>query len=32
VLDALDGLRLEFPKVTATRRKELVEIRKRLEK
>jgi PPK2 family polyphosphate:nucleotide phosphotransferase len=32
VLDALDGLKLEFPKVTATRRKELVEIRKRLEK
>jgi PPK2 family polyphosphate:nucleotide phosphotransferase len=32
VLDALDGLKLEFPKVTATRREELVEIRKRLEK
>jgi PPK2 family polyphosphate:nucleotide phosphotransferase len=32
VLDALDGLKLEFPKVTSARREELVEIRKQLEK
>ncbi len=30
VLDALDGLKMEYPKTTATRRKELDAIRKRL--
>jgi PPK2 family polyphosphate:nucleotide phosphotransferase len=32
VLDALDELKMEFPKVTAARRKELLDIRKRLAK